>query len=176
MSTNLQKSTPRSAVILSDDSTPLHATVWPVEEPRAVLLIAHGVGEHGGCYGEVAVALQSALPDLEILRPSTFEATAGVPAIVDSSSRYDELIDDLRPAVRWLQEHRPDVPVFLLGHSNGGQVALRLALSDQNLMAGIDHLQPGLDADASGAAVEAHARSDAQQGRSASDPPRDVET
>jgi alpha-beta hydrolase superfamily lysophospholipase len=136
MSSNLQKNTQESVVIPAEDSTRLHATIWPAEGPRAVLVIAHGVGEHGGCYHEVAASLQSAVAELEILAVD-FRGHGRSPGPRGYVRRYDELIGDLRSAVRWVREHRPGVPVFVLGHSNGGQTALRLALTDPGLMAGL---------------------------------------
>jgi alpha-beta hydrolase superfamily lysophospholipase len=39
--------------------------------------------------------------------------------------RYDELCDDLRAALAWVETERPGLPRFALGHSNGGLVVLR---------------------------------------------------
>jgi alpha-beta hydrolase superfamily lysophospholipase len=41
---------------------------------------------------------------------------------------YDELICDVLGAHDWAGRERPGLPRFLLGHSNGGQLALRAAL------------------------------------------------
>jgi alpha-beta hydrolase superfamily lysophospholipase len=41
---------------------------------------------------------------------------------------YDELVSDLNAALDWTHRALPDIPRFVLGHSNGGQVALRAAL------------------------------------------------
>ena len=41
---------------------------------------------------------------------------------------YDELTADLTAAFEWTGRERPGLPRFVLGHSNGGQVALRAAL------------------------------------------------
>jgi alpha-beta hydrolase superfamily lysophospholipase len=136
MSSNLQKNTQVSVVIPAEGLPGLHATLWTVERPRAVLVIAHGVGEHGGCYSEVAASLQSAIADLEILAVD-LRGHGRSPGLRGYVGRYEELIGDLRSTVLWVREHRPNVPVFVLGHSNGGQLALRLALTNPGFMAGL---------------------------------------
>lgn len=50
---------------------------------------------------------------------------------------YDELLGDLRAVLDWAEEHRPEGPRFLLGHSNGGQVAVWVALERQESLAGL---------------------------------------
>ena len=42
--------------------------------------------------------------------------------------RYDELTADLACTLEWASSHVPRRDGFVLGHSNGGQVALRLTL------------------------------------------------
>ena len=42
--------------------------------------------------------------------------------------RYDDLVADIRAALDWAARERPGLPCFLLGHSNGGLLALRLVL------------------------------------------------
>ena len=42
--------------------------------------------------------------------------------------RYNDLVGDLASVLTWSARQFPRVPRFILAHSNGGQVALRLAL------------------------------------------------
>ena len=42
--------------------------------------------------------------------------------------RYEDLVDDLGAVASWARLHFAGLPLFVLGHSNGGQVALRYAL------------------------------------------------
>src|SRR5262245_31272191 len=118
------------------DGIPLHTWFWAGEEPRGVLVVAHGIGEYGGCYEHVAEAL-TALPGLgDVLAPD-FRGHGMSPGRRGVVRRYEDLVGDLRGAVDWAREHRPGGPVFLLGHSNGGQVALRFALDNPGGVAGL---------------------------------------
>ncbi len=43
------------------DTAQIYWQAWlPTGEPRAVVVIAHGIGEHSGCYGHVAARLTAA--------------------------------------------------------------------------------------------------------------------
>jgi alpha-beta hydrolase superfamily lysophospholipase len=119
--------TGEEVVLRSTDGTPLHARLWPGTEPRGVLVIAHGVGEHGGCYAEPAEALAATPGLVDVLAPD-FRGHGRSPGARGVVGRYANLVDDLRAAVAWAAARRPGGPVFVLGHSNGGQVALHLAL------------------------------------------------
>ena len=51
---------------------------------------------------------------------------------------------DLLSALEWAARKRPDLPRFLLGHSNGGQVALRFALEGRAPVDGLVVSNPAL--------------------------------
>ena len=58
--------------------------------------------------------------------------------------RDEDLTDDLTSALEWVARNRPDAPRFLLGHSNGGQVALRVALEGRVPVEGLIISNPAL--------------------------------
>jgi alpha-beta hydrolase superfamily lysophospholipase len=137
--------TSEEVVVRSADGTPLHARYWPGTEPRGVLVIAHGVGEHGGCYAEAAEAL-AATPGLVDVLALDFRGHGRSPGARGAIGRYAYLVDDLRAAVAWASARRPGWPVFVLGHSNGGQVALHLALeTPRPPIAGLNLSNPALE-------------------------------
>jgi alpha-beta hydrolase superfamily lysophospholipase len=118
-------SPPRDVSIPSADGKALRAWHWTRPEPRGVLLIAHGFGEHGGCYRHVAEALGPAL-GIDVVAPDQrgHGRSHGRRGVIH---RYDDLTADVRAALDWSARARPGLPLFLLGHSNGGLLALRLA-------------------------------------------------
>lgn len=130
-------------VITSSDGLPLHARLWPGVEPRGTLVVAHGLGEHGGCYEHVAEAL-TARPGLVDVVAADFRGHGLSPGRRGVVRRYEELVGDLRAAVAWAAARRPDRPVFVLGHSNGGQVALRLVQDEPPALAGLILSNPSL--------------------------------
>lgn len=123
-------------VIPSADGTPLHARCWSGHEPRGVLVVAHGLGEHGGCYDHVAEALTSR-PGLVDVVAFDFRGHGLSPGRRGVVRHYEDLVGDLRAVVHWTARQRPGQPLFLLGHSNGGQVALRYVLDEPERLAGL---------------------------------------
>lgn len=118
------------------DGAVLHGRLWPGTDPRGVLVIAHGIGEHGGCYEPVA-ALLAGMPGLVDVLTFDFRGHGRSPGRRGVIRHYDELTADLRAALAWAARERPGRPRFVLGHSNGGQVALRVALEMPDALAGL---------------------------------------
>lgn len=92
----------------------------PVLPARATIIITHGLGEHSGRYGHVA----SALVDRGFcvvgwdLRGHGWSAGRR-----GDITGYRVLTEDLHEI--YLEQATPDCPVFLFGHSLGGQITLR---------------------------------------------------
>jgi acylglycerol lipase len=133
---------PRELTVPSADGTPLPATLWEQPDPRGVVIVAHGFGEHGGCYRHVAEALGPAL-EVDFVAPD-LRGHGRSPGRRGVVGRYEELTSDLRAVLVWAESERPGLPRFVLGHSNGGQVALRLALEDGDGPAGLILSNPSL--------------------------------
>ncbi len=135
-------SSPRDLVIRSADGLPLRAWHWTRPNPRGVLLIAHGFGEHGGCYRHVAETLGPAL-EIDVVALD-FRGHGRSPGRRGVVRRYDDLIGDLRATLSWTGQARPGLPRFLLGHSHGGLLALRFALQNDSGLAGLIGSNPAL--------------------------------
>jgi alpha-beta hydrolase superfamily lysophospholipase len=123
--------TPRDLTIPNAAGPAIRAWLWTQERPKGVLVVSHGLGEHSGCYRHVAENLGPRL-EIDVL---AFDYRghgrgAGGRGVVH---RYEELVDDLQAVVDWVTAERPDQPRFLLGHSNGGQVVMRLLLQKPDL-------------------------------------------
>lgn len=122
---SLSETSYRDLVIPNQDGHRLHARLWTVEQPRGVVVIAHGFGEHGGWYDHVARAIGPAC-DLNFVAPDLrgHGLSEGKRGVV---KRFDELTGDLIAAFDWAGHEYQGLPRWVLGHSNGGQVALRAA-------------------------------------------------
>ncbi len=119
----------------SADGTGLRGRSWSVPAPRAVLVIAHGLGEHGGSYRRTAEVL-GASADVDILA-FDFRGGGRSPGRRGVVRRYDDLTSDLVAALGFAARERPGLPRFLLGHSNGGLVAIRAMLGGDRGLAGL---------------------------------------
>lgn len=92
---------------------------------RGSVALMHGYGEHTGRYDHVAAALVRAGYDVMALDLRGHGRSTGRRGYVSRFSRY---VDDLALLKRRVLDRWPDRPLFVLGHSNGGLVALRYAL------------------------------------------------
>lgn len=128
--------------IPSYDGIDLKARCWNMPRPRGVMIVAHGLGEHGGAYAHLAGAIGPVL-DFEIIALD-FRGHGRSPGRRGVVRHYEDLVGDLRSVVSWARARHPDLPLFVLGHSNGGQVILRLALEGCEHVAGFIASNPSL--------------------------------
>ncbi|WP_250847151.1 alpha/beta hydrolase [Aquisphaera insulae] len=121
--------------VVSRDGVALRVRTWPVVSPRGVVVVAHGLGEHGGTYAPIAEAVGMPL-GLEFVAVD-FRGHGMSPGRRGVVRRYEDLVGDLAAVVEWARGRRPGLPAFVLGHSNGGQVVLRYALESSSSLAGV---------------------------------------
>lgn len=117
----------------------------PAGEPTGVLLISHGLGEHSGRYGNVVDAV---LPDgwaVYALDHRGHGLSGGRRAHLE---RYAHWIADLDAFRRMVAARHPGLPVVLLGHSMGGQIALSYALEHPDGLRGLVLSAPALASNA----------------------------
>jgi alpha-beta hydrolase superfamily lysophospholipase len=98
---------------------------WTIDDPRALVLIAHGASEHSGRYDRFARALNDAGYAAVALdhrgHGHTRSATGvGVMGVGGGNAVIDDL-HELRTAARSMIG---DAPLFLFGHSMGSLIAL----------------------------------------------------
>ena len=129
--------------IQSSDGTELQARYFPGTAPRGVLIIAHGLGEHAGCYDELARTLTETNGLMDVLS-FDFRGHGHSPGRRGVIGRYDQFVTDLGAAIDWAGKQRPGLPKFVLGHSNGGQVALHAALRNHPKIDGLILSNPSL--------------------------------
>jgi len=112
---------PESDLIMAD-GTRLPLRVWRGDgPPRFVLLALHGLGDHGGNFlleSGPRLAAGGALVYAYDQRGFGWTATRGLWA------GRDALVEDARTAAALLRARHPDLPLFILGESLGGAVAL----------------------------------------------------
>jgi len=108
---------------------------WQGEMPaRATVVISHGAGEHSGRYEHVAIRLTGRGYVVYALDHRGHGRSEGRRALVD---RLEHAAADLDVLVERARREHPDAPLFLLGHSLGGTIALRYALKRQDKLDGL---------------------------------------
>jgi alpha-beta hydrolase superfamily lysophospholipase len=113
----------------------LFAQAWlPERDARAVLVIAHGLAEHGGRYSGLAARLVAQGYAVYAPDQRGHGRSAGRRAAVE---RFDYLVSDLGTFIGRAQREHPGAPAFLVGHSMGGAVALACALRYHSSLRGL---------------------------------------
>ncbi len=124
-----------SAWLHSQDGTQLRLVHWlPEGNARSRIILVHGHGEYMGQYSHVArhiIAHGHAVTGFDLRGHGH---SSGKRVYVDRFSRY---VDDLSLVVSEARGLNPDLPVFLLGHSLGGLIALHYAIRHKDSIAGL---------------------------------------
>ncbi|GAC70900.1 alpha/beta hydrolase [Gordonia soli] len=104
----------------------------PQGSPRGVVIVAHGLGEHGGRYGHVADRLVGAGYRVAIPDHLGHGRSGGKRLRVNGFDDFTGDLEQVRAAVVV-----DGTPTFLLGHSMGGAIALDYALDHQDVLDGL---------------------------------------
>jgi len=105
----------------------------PESEPRAVLLIVHGLAEHSGRYRNVVdhfVPLGYAVYGIDHLGHGKSD---GKRVYVE---RFNDYTNTLKVYFDMIHGWQPDKPIFLVGHSMGGLISAVYLLDHQAELAG----------------------------------------
>ncbi|MEO9328424.1 alpha/beta hydrolase [Gordonia aurantiaca] len=104
----------------------------PEDRPQGVVVIAHGLAEHGRRYGHVAQRLVDAGYLVAIPDHVGHGRSGGKRLQVH---RFGEFTDDLDTVISHVGDD--GLPTFLIGHSMGGCIALDYALDHQDKLDGL---------------------------------------
>ncbi|CCG99077.1 Lysophospholipase [Fibrella aestuarina BUZ 2] len=114
-------------------SAHLSATDWPLEGAKAVIGLIHGFGEHSGRYRHVA----------EFLNKQGFAVTSydlpghgKTPGKRGHVANYEVLLDSVDAFMGFTKERHPALPVFLFGHSMGGNILANFLIRRQPVIRG----------------------------------------
>ncbi len=92
----------------------------PMGDPKALLLIAHGAGEHSGRYQQLAQQFCSRGFAVVALDHNGHGQSEGTPGYVEG---FEDYVQDLETLRQLVVSRFAEVPLFLLGHSMGGMIA-----------------------------------------------------
>jgi alpha-beta hydrolase superfamily lysophospholipase len=99
---------------------------WEPAEPKAVVVIAHGLAEHSGRYAHVAKHLNDSGYAVAAGDHCGHGRSEGVKGNIE---RMVHVLDDLDAVLKAAVARHLGLPVFLLGHSMGGLIALDYVIS-----------------------------------------------
>jgi alpha-beta hydrolase superfamily lysophospholipase len=105
----------------------------PAGNPRAAIVICHGVNSHGGQYFWAAEQLVKAGLAVYALDLRGRGRSEGERFYVEDVAEY---VSDVAGTLKIAKSRHPGLPVFLLGHSAGGVVSSVYTLENQAELAG----------------------------------------
>lgn len=113
----------------------IHLRSWtPEGDPRAVIVICHGVNSHGGQYLWTAQQLVDRGFAVFALDLRGRGKSSGERFYVDDVAEY---VADLSGTITIAKARHPGLPVYLLGHSAGGVVSCTYTLDHQDEIDGL---------------------------------------
>lgn len=113
----------------------------PDGEPRAVLVIVHGIGEHSGRYPNVVNRLVSRGYAVYGFDHRGHGRSPGQRGFIH---RWSEFREDVRLFLDWVRQREPNRPLFLMGHSMGGLIVLDTVLHHPEGLRGVVASAPAL--------------------------------
>ena len=108
---------------LPDDATAIRGTV----------VIVHGLGEHSDRYDHVAAGLTAESFAVSAVDHRGHGRSQGPRAVIETGA----VVADVDQLVSRAADAHPDVPLFLLGHSLGGMIAIAYALAHGERLDGL---------------------------------------
>ncbi|MBK8563515.1 MAG: alpha/beta hydrolase [Saprospiraceae bacterium] len=112
----------------------LHFQHWQVEGARAVVCLVHGIGEHVGRYDHVARFFSEkkiTTIGFDHQGHGRSEGKRG------HTHGLDSMMDDVELLLKLASEKYPHLPIFLYGHSMGGNVILNDMLRRKPAITGL---------------------------------------
>lgn len=128
--------------LTAKDGTSLYGREWLAEHPKAAICLVHGLGEHIGRYEHVADFLntnQISLFATDLRGHGQSEGKRG------HAPSHDIFLDDVEELLMYARAEYNDIPLFLFGHSLGGNIVTNYTLKkNTNELAGVIISSPWL--------------------------------
>ena len=126
----------------SHDGLEMYAQAWePEKNPKAIVCLVHGLGEHSGRYAHVGGAFTEAGFAVAAFDLRGHGKTAGQRGHIPSLA---VVMGDIQAFCQQIEERYPGVPQFLYGHSMGGLLVLAYGTFKKHNLKGVIATGPGL--------------------------------
>ena len=102
-------------------SIELQGYEWKPEQPKAVVCLIHGIGEHARRYDRVGSVFKSVGLGLLGMDLRGHGLSKGVKG---HTAPRTEILSDVDKLIEYAKEEYPGLPIVLYGHSMGGNIAL----------------------------------------------------
>jgi alpha-beta hydrolase superfamily lysophospholipase len=119
----------------------MYARSWRPEAPKAVVVLVHGHGEHINRYHHVADVFTKAGYAMQGFDLRGHGQSAGQRG---HTPNYESLMNDITDFIADAQKRYPGLPVFLYGHSMGGNQVINYVLRSHQGLKGVIATGPWL--------------------------------
>jgi alpha-beta hydrolase superfamily lysophospholipase len=112
-------------------------------KPRGALLCVHGLGLHKGTYeafGERMAKLGWPTYAMDVRGFGSFQS---MPGTATRTVDFEGCLQDVRAALEFVHQAHPGLPVFIVGESMGGGIALQATARYPQLVSGLISSVPG---------------------------------
>lgn len=120
--------------IKSFDKINLHYKKDFIKNPKAIVLISHGLAEHSGRYDYTSRKFND-------FGYSVYRYDHRGHGLSDGRRGYikhtDDLFNDVNTFVDFVKSENPNIPIFMLGHSLGGHILTGFGCKYQNKVDGV---------------------------------------
>lgn len=132
----------RLQYLTTPDKIRLYYEFWVPDNPKAIVVFVHGLGDHMGAYAEFMKHLLKNNLGICFYDQRGHGKSSGRRA---HCRRFEDFLRDLSQVIEMVQNEYPQQPVFLIGHSFGGQVALNFVGRYSKGLRGLVALSPNLE-------------------------------
>jgi len=121
--------------------TNFYGQYWQAKNTKAVIVLVHGMGEHSGRYKHVAKKLNE--NDFSVVAFDHFGhgKTTGKRG---HNPSFEAVLESVSKTIEKAKALFPDTPIFLYGHSMGGNTVINYALKKKHDLKGIIATSPFL--------------------------------
>lgn len=120
--------------LTAKDGLSLFSRIWATPDSKAVIALIHGFGEHSGRYTHVADFFNKNGYAVFALDNRGHGQSGGKRG---HAPTYDSYMDDIEVFLNYVATQSAGKPVFLYGHSMGGNLALNYLIRRQPALKGV---------------------------------------
>lgn len=131
-------------VHIASDGAEIFWQEWlPESDPRAVMILVHGLGEHSTRYAHLAEKFTDQGIAVFTLDNRGHGKTPGTRGVMN----FDKVVTDIGERLEEVGERYPDAPVIVFGHSLGGLLTMTYTVHNKPAIAAQIASAPALDSE-----------------------------
>lgn len=129
---------------IASDGAEIFWQEWlPESDPRAVMILVHGLGEHSTRYAHLAEKFTNAGIAVFTFDNRGHGKTPGTRGVMD----FDKVLADIAERLEQAHDRFPDAPIVVFGHSLGGLLTMTYTVRNKPAVAAQIASAPALDSE-----------------------------